>query len=96
MVQNSAFLLSNKESRSFQCLRYTFHLFVPDENVSSVKIVTEKPMLSGRITLSLERCSDDRRHWMSPLLYVTPDNQETFSFGQVFSKKLTVSMRSLN
>ena len=87
MVQNSAFLLSNKESRSFQCLRYTFHLFVPDENVSSVKIVTEKPMLSGRITLSLERCSDDRRHWMSPLLYVTPDNQETFSYRYVVKFK---------
>ena len=87
MVQNSAFLLSNKEPRSFQCLRYTFHLFVPDENVSSVKIVTEKPMVSGRITLSLECSSDDGRHWMSPQLYVTPDNQETFSYRYVVKFK---------
>ena len=86
-MQNSAFLLSNKESQSFQCRRYTFHLFVPDENASSVKIVTEKPMLSGKITLSLERCSDDRRHWMSPELYVTPDNQETFSYRYVVKFK---------
>lgn len=87
MVENSAFLLSNKESRSFQCLRYTFHLFVPDENISSVKIVTERPMLNGSITLSLERCSDDKRHWMSPQLYVTPDNQETFSYRYVVKFK---------
>ena len=87
MEQNSAFLLSNSESQSFQCLRYTFHLFVPDENVSSVKILTEKPMSNGRITLSLERCSDDRRHWISPQLYVTPDHQDTFSYRYVVKFK---------
>ena len=87
MVQNSLFLLSNKESRSLQFLRYTFHLFVPDENVSSVKIVTDRPMLNGSITLSLERCSGDGRHWMSPQLYVTPDNLETFRYRYVVKFK---------
>lgn len=60
---------------------------MPDGNVSSVNIVTEKPMLNGRITLSLKRCSDDGRHWMSPVLYVTPDNQETFSYRYVVKFK---------
>ena len=44
-------------------------------------------MLNGSITLSLERCSDDRRHWISPQLYVTPDNQETFSYRYVVKFK---------
>ena len=87
MEQNSAFLLPNNESQSFQCLRYTFHLFVPDENVSSVKILAEKPMSNRRITLSFERCSDDRRHWISPQLYVTPDHQDTFSYRYVVKFK---------
>ena len=86
-MQNSIFLLSNKESRSFQFLRYTFHLFVAGDNVSSVKIVTERPMLNGTITLSLERCSDDARHWVSLPLYVDPDNKETFSYRYVVKFK---------
>ena len=62
MMQNSAFLLRDKSVWSFQFLCYVFHLFVADESVASVKIVTEKPMLNGQITLLLEACSEDRRH----------------------------------
>ena len=41
----------------------------------------------NRDRLSLERCSDDRRHWMYPQLYVTLDNQETFSYHYVVKFK---------
>ena len=44
-------------------------------------------MLNRCVTLSLERCLDDGRHWMSPLLYVTPGNQETFSYRYVVKFK---------
>ena len=58
-----------------------------DGNVQSVKIVTEKPMPNGCLTLQLECCSDDRKHWKSLPLYIDPGATETFFYRYVVKYK---------
>ncbi len=58
-----------------------------DEKVESVKILTDKPMLNGCVTLNLECSSDDRKYWRSPELFVHPDQQETFRYRYVVKYK---------
>ena len=72
-----------------------------DENVESVKILTEKPMLNGCVTMDLECFSYDGKHWISPELFVPPDHRDTFRYHYVvkckeglkewFIKKVTFS-----
>ena len=72
-----------------------------DEKVESVKILTDKPMLNGSLTLFLECVSDDRKYWRSPELFVHADKHDTFryryvvkykeGFGEWFIKKVTFS-----
>ena len=58
-----------------------------DENVDSVKIVTEKQMPNGSVTLFLERCSDDKKHWKSPPLPIHVYDQESFRYRYVAKYK---------
>jgi len=72
-----------------------------DEKVESVKILTDKPMLNGSLTLFLECVSDDRKYWRSPELFVHADKHDTFryryvvkykeGFGEWLIKKVTFS-----
>ena len=71
---------------SSQFLRYVFHLFV-DENVDSVKILTDKQMPNGSLTLFLKRCLDDRKHWQSPELFIHCHEKETFRYRYVIKYK---------
>ena len=48
-----------------------------------MKIVTEKPMLNGSVTMALEPCSDDKKYWRSPELFVHPQDEETFRYRYV-------------
>ena len=48
-----------------------------------MKIVTEKPMLNGSVTMALEPCSDDKNYWRSPQLFVHAEDQETFRYRYV-------------
>ena len=61
---------------------YVFHLYA-DESVESVKIVTEKPMLHGSLTMALTPCSEDIKYWRSPQLFILPNEQETFHYRYV-------------
>ena len=58
-----------------------------DEKVESVKIVTEKPMLNGSLTLFLECCSDDKKYWKSPLLFLHANEEDTFRYRYVVKYK---------
>ena len=48
-----------------------------------MKIVTEKPMLNGSITMALEPCLDEKNYWRSPQLFVHAEEQETFRYHYV-------------
>lgn len=48
-----------------------------------MRIVTEKPMLNGSITMALEPCFDDKNYWSSPQLFVHAEEQETFRYRYV-------------
>ena len=68
-----------KCASSLQYPMHVFHLYA-DESLDSVKIVTEKPMLNGDLTMALEPCSEDRKYWRSPSLFMLPNEQETFRY----------------
>ena len=63
-----------------------FHLYL-DETVESVKILTEKQMLNGRVTLNLECCPESASHWISPPLFIHACDQETFRYRYVVKYK---------
>lgn len=63
-----------------------------DETVESVKILTEKPMLNGHLTLSLECCPESTKHWMSPPLFIHAYDQETFRYRYVVKYKEGLSL----
>ena len=44
-------------------------------------------MANGRITLLLQRCSDDRKHWKSPELFIHCHEQDTFHYRYVVKYK---------
>ncbi|KAJ7381011.1 hypothetical protein OS493_004606 [Desmophyllum pertusum] len=67
-------------------MEYVFHLYL-DENVESVKILTEQPMLNGFVTMNLQCCSDDRKYWRSPELFVHAHQQDTFCYWYVVKYK---------
>ena len=52
-----------------------------------MKLLTDKPMLNGCVTLSLECWSDDRKYWISPELFVHADQQDTFRYRYVVKYK---------
>lgn len=58
-----------------------------DEKVESVKLLTDRPMLNGCVTLSLECSSDDRKYWRSPELFVHADQQDTLRYRYVVKYK---------
>lgn len=58
-----------------------------DETVESVKILTEKQMLNGRVTLNLECCPESTNHWMSPPLFIHAYDEETFRYRYVVKYK---------
>ncbi|XP_022802163.1 uncharacterized protein LOC111339713 [Stylophora pistillata] len=68
-----------------QHLRCVFHLFL-EEKVESVKIQTERPMLNGHITMNLKFCPEEK-HWISPELFVPPDQQDNFRYRYVVKYK---------
>ena len=73
--------------RSFsQYLRCVFHLYV-NEEVESVKILTDKPMLNKSVTLSLDCCSGDRKYWMTPPLFIHAEEEDTFRYRYVVKYK---------
>ena len=73
--------------RSFsQYLRCVFHLYV-DEEVESVKILTDKPMLNKFVTLNLDCCSADRKYWMTPPLFIHAEEEDTFRYRYVVKYK---------
>lgn len=55
--------------------------------MESVKILTDKPMLNGSLTLFLECVSDDRKYWRSPELFVHADRHDTFRYRYVVKYK---------
>ena len=72
-----------------------FHLYA-DESLDSVKIVTGKPMLHGGLTMALEPCSEDRKYWRSPYLFILPNEQETFRYQYLvkYSKGIVDAVRA--
>lgn len=58
-----------------------------DEKVESVKILTDKPMLNGSLTLFLECVSNDPKYWRSPELFVHPHKLDTFRYRYVVKHK---------
>lgn len=58
-----------------------------DEKVESVKILTDRPMLNGSLTLFLECVSHDRKYWRSPELFVHADKKDTFRYRYVVKYK---------
>lgn len=68
-----------------------FHLYL-DETVESVKILTEKQMLNGRVTLNLDCCPESTSHWMSPPLFIHAYDQETFRYRYVVKYKEGLSL----
>lgn len=74
---------------------YVFHLYA-DESLDSVKIVTGKPMLHGGLTMALEPCSEDRKYWRSPYLFILPNEQETFRYQYLvkYSKGIVDAVRA--
>ena len=68
-----------KCASSLQYPMHVFHLYA-DESLDSAKIVTEKPMLNGDLMMALEPCSEDRKYWRSPSLFMLPNEQETFRY----------------
>ena len=52
-----------------------------------MKILTDKPMLNGSLTLFLECVSDDRKYWTSPELFVHADRRDTFRYRYVVKHK---------
>ena len=51
-----------------------------NENVGSVKIVAEKPMLNGKLTIPLEPCSEDRKHWRSDTFFIHASENDSFRY----------------
>ena len=68
-----------------------FHLYL-DETVESVKILTEKPILNGYVTLNLDCCPESTSHWMSPPLFIHASDQETFRYRYVVKYKEGLSL----
>lgn len=68
-----------------------FHLYL-EETVESVKILTEKQMLNGHVTLNLECCPGSTNHWMSPPLFIHAYDQETFRYRYVVKYKEGLSI----
>ena len=58
-----------------------------EETVESVKILTEKPMLNGHLTLNLECRPESTNHWMSPPLFIHACDEETFRYRYVVKYK---------
>lgn len=58
-----------------------------DGEVESVKILTDKPMLNKSVTLSLDCCSADKKYWKAPLLFIHPEEKDTFRYRYVVKYK---------
>ena len=54
-----------------------------NENVGSVKIVTEKPMLNGKLTIPLEPYSEDRKYWKSDPFFIHASRNDSFRYRYV-------------
>lgn len=54
-----------------------------NEDVGSVKIVTEKPMLNGKLTIPLEPYSEDRKYWKSDPFFIHISENDSFRYRYV-------------
>ena len=52
-----------------------------------MKILTDKPMLGGSLTLFLECVSDDQKYWRSPELFVHADRHDMFRYRYMVKYK---------
>lgn len=57
-----------------------------EEEVESVKIQTENPMLHGCITMNLDFCHTEN-HWISPELFIPHDKHDNFRYRYVVKYK---------
>ena len=78
----------------FQHLRCIFHFFSV-EKVESVKIKTEKPMHNGHTKMKLN-FSPEENHWISPELFIPPDQHDKFQYQYVVKCKQGIVKRLLN
>lgn len=53
-------------------------------------------MLHGGLTMALEPCSEDRKYWRSPYLFILPNEQETFCYQYLvkYSKGIVDAVRA--
>ena len=58
-----------------------------DEEVESVKILTEKPMLNNSVTLNLNCWSGDRKYWKTLPLFIHAEEEDTFRYRYVVKYK---------
>jgi len=72
----------NKE----EYVRYVFHLYV-EQDVESVKLLTDKPMRSDCVTMSLHCCSGDRKYWKSLPLFLHANEEDTFRYRYIVKYK---------
>lgn len=82
--EESIYPVEPSENRD-QHLRCVFHLFL-EEEVESVKIQTENPMLHGCITMNLDFCHTEN-HWISPELFIPHDKHDNFRYRYVVKYK---------
>ena len=54
-----------------------------NENVVSATIVTEKPMLNGKVTIPLEPCSDNSKYWNSDPFLIDASQNDSFRYHYV-------------
>ncbi|XP_022807538.1 uncharacterized protein LOC111344561 [Stylophora pistillata] len=74
--------------------RCVFHLSL-EEEAESVKLQTEKPMLNSSITMNLHFYHEER-HWISPELFIPPDQLDSFCYRYVVKYKEGITKKVWN